>query len=165
MKGGFVMQDYSFVWNQYDMIRGMFLEGLSKTSEQEAEIVPAGFKNNIHWNIGHILLTQDYLLFGPAEMKCPPSYAALFSPGTKPADWQGDVPSIEELAAQLKEQHARVKEQLQTKLNDPLPKPFQLGDKGVMNTYGEMMVFTLFHEGMHIGTISALRKAIAHSNA
>ncbi|TGV29480.1 DinB family protein, partial [Mesorhizobium sp. M00.F.Ca.ET.186.01.1.1] len=46
------MQDYSFVWNQYDMIRGMFLEGLSKTSEQEAEIVPVGFKNNIHWNIG-----------------------------------------------------------------------------------------------------------------
>ncbi|TGU73097.1 DinB family protein, partial [Mesorhizobium sp. M00.F.Ca.ET.186.01.1.1] len=102
---------------------------------------------------------------GPGEMKCPPAYAALFSPGTKPADWQGDVPSMEELAAQLKEQHARVKEQLQTKLNDPLPKPFQLGDKGVMNTYGEMMVFTLFHEGMHIGTISALRKAIAHSNA
>lgn len=51
------MQDYSFVWNQYDLIRGLFLEDVTKTTEEEADIVPEGFKNNIRWNIGHILLT------------------------------------------------------------------------------------------------------------
>ncbi|MBG9565080.1 DinB family protein [Brevibacillus agri] len=159
------MQDYSFVWNQYDLIRGLFLEDVTKTTEEEADIVPEGFKNNIRWNIGHILLTQDYLLLGPAKMNCPPSYAAMFSPGTKPADWQGNIPSLETLAAQLKEQHARIKEQFQSRLNESLPKPFELGDKGVMHTYGEIMVFTLFHEGMHIGMISSLRKAIAVAKA
>lgn len=98
-------------------------------------------------------------------MNCPPSYAAMFSPGTKPADWQGNIPSLETLAAQLKEQHARIKEQFQSRLNESLPKPFELGDKGVMHTYGEIMVFTLFHEGMHIGMISSLRKAIAAAKA
>ncbi|KMZ40138.1 MULTISPECIES: DinB family protein [Bacillales] len=155
------MQDFSFVWNQFDLIRGMFLARLTEITEEEADVVPNGFQNNIRWNIGHILLTQDFLLFGPEGMKCPPHYAAMFAPGTKPADWQKEGPSLEAFAAELKEQHVRIKEEFHSRLNDPLPKPFELGDKGTMHTYGEMMVFTLFHEGMHIGCISSLRKAIA----
>lgn len=38
------MQDYSFVWNQYDLIRGLFLEGVTKTTEEEADIVPKDLK-------------------------------------------------------------------------------------------------------------------------
>lgn len=157
------MQDFSFVWNQYDMIRGMFLAGIAELSEEEVDIVPNGYKNNIRWNIGHILLIQDYMLFGPEGMKCPPYYGAMFAPGTSPADWKKDGPSLETFVAQLKEQHVRVKEELHSRLNEPLPKPFQLGDKGTIHTYGEMMIFTLFHEGMHIGYISSLKKGIALS--
>ncbi|MGN7470064.1 DinB family protein [Brevibacillus sp. SAFN-007a] len=164
-RGDIAMHNDSFVWNQYDLIRRLFLESVSKTTEEEADIVPTGFRNNIRWNVGHIFLTQGYLLFGPTGVECPQSYAALFSPGTKPADWQGDIPSLETLHAQLTEQHARIKERLQGRLNEPLPKPFELGDKGVMHTYGEMMVFTLFHEGMHFSAISSLRKAIAAAKA
>lgn len=158
------MQDQSFVWNQYELIRGITLATLVNTTEDAANIVPVGFSNNIRWNLGHILLSQDFLLFGPTGTPLPPSYGALFAPGTKPADWQGDIPTLETLAAQFKEQSARIKETLQSRLNESLPQPLSLGDKGTIHTYGEMLLFTLYHEGMHMGCISGLRKGIASAS-
>lgn len=155
------MQDQAFIWNQYDLIRGMTVAMLASIDEETADIIPENFNNNIRWNLGHILLCQDFLLFGPEGVQLPPAYGALFAPATKPANWQGDIPSLETLSAQLKEQSARIKEALQDRLNEPLPQPFQLGDKGTIYTYGEMLTFTLFHEGMHMGCISGLRKGIA----
>lgn len=159
------MQDNSFVWNQYDLVRGITLATLEHTSEEAANIIPEGFANNIRWNLGHILTCQYMLLYGPGCKHIPESYAAMFSPGTKPADWQGDIPSLETLAAQFKEQSARIKEKFDPLLHQSLPEPFKLGNKGTIHTFGEMLLFTLYHEGMHMGMISGLRKGIATAAA
>ncbi|QQE75863.1 DinB family protein [Brevibacillus composti] len=152
--------DYGFVWQQYELIRGLTLSGMQEISEAQADIVPEGFSNNLRWNLGHILLSQDALLYGPTGIKVPSSYGALFSPGTKPADWQGEVPSLETLSQQLQEQTARIKNDFADRLQEKLPTPFSLRGKAQIDTFGEMLLFTLYHEGMHSGIMSQLKKAV-----
>jgi hypothetical protein len=79
----------------------------------------------------------------------------LFARGTKPADWQGDVPAISVLSSQLKEQLTRLKEIPADKLNVKLKEPF-LGQE----TFGELVNFALFHENLHLGHIQAMKRVI-----
>ncbi|MBR8658086.1 MULTISPECIES: DinB family protein [Bacillales] len=154
------MHDYAFVWKQYDLVRGITLAVLKDLPTEQADIVPEGFSNNIRWNLGHILTVQESCMYGLEFTHLPASYKTLFGPGTKPADWQGEVPSLSTLAEQLEEQKERIKRTFRERLNQELPQPFVLRNTQ-MTTLGEMFVFSLFHEGMHISTINTLKKALA----
>jgi uncharacterized damage-inducible protein DinB len=156
-----LMHDYAFVWKQYDLVRGITLAVLKKVPAEQADIVPEGFANNIRWNLGHILTVQESCMYGLDFTHLPASYKTLFGPGTKPADWQGEVPSLSALAEQLEEQKERIKRTFGDRLHRELAEPFVLRSGAQMSTLGEMFVFSLFHEGMHIGTINALKKALA----
>ncbi|SFJ61414.1 DinB family protein [Brevibacillus centrosporus] len=153
------MSNSSYIWDSYDLVRNITLSALNTVSEEVADVIPEGFNNNIRWNFGHILVTQDLFMYGPSCPNLPANYAALFAPGTKPANWEGDVPSLATLAAQLEEQKARIKETFADRLDEKLSQPFQLGNKGTMNTIGELFTFSLFHEGMHMNALGALKKA------
>ena len=155
------MSNSSFVWDTYNLVRSLTLSALNSASEEAADIIPNGFHNNIRWNMGHILVTQDFFMYGPSCPHLPASYPALFAPGTKPANWEGDIPSLATLAAQLEEQKTRIQEEFAGRLDEKLPQPFQLGKKGTMNTVGELLTFSLFHEGMHMNTFSLLNKVIS----
>jgi hypothetical protein len=100
-------------------------------------------------------------MYGPSCPHLPSSYPALFAPGTNPVNWEGDIPSLATLAAQLEEQRARIKETFGERLDEKLPQPFQLGKKGTMNTIGELFAFSLFHEGMHANAFATLNKTIS----
>ncbi len=157
------MSNQSYIWDTYDLVRSLTLGALNHATEEVADIIPEGLSNNIRWNFGHILVTQDFFMYGPSCPHLPASYPALFAPGTKPANWEGDVPSLAALAAQLEEQKARIKETFADRLDEKLPQPFQLGNKGTMHTIGEMFAFTLFHEGMHMNAFATLNKIISAS--
>ncbi|MFD2371033.1 DinB family protein [Brevibacillus sp. GCM10020057] len=154
------MSNNTFIMDTYDLVRSLTLGALNNASEEIADVIPAGFNNNIRWNLGHILVTQDSFMYGPSCPHLPESYPALFKPGSKPADWTGDVPTLATLAAQLEEQKARIKEAFAGRLDEKLPQPFHLGNKGTMHTLGEMFAFSLFHEGMHANALGLLLKAV-----
>lgn len=159
------MQDYSFVWNHYDLARNITLSIVDAISEEAADVIPAGYNNNIRWNLGHILVSQDVFMYGPQCPHMPESYPALFNMGSKPADWQGDIPSLAVLTAQFREQSARIKEDFAHRLNEELPQPFPLGNTGTIYTFGEAFLFSIYHESMHVSAIKALRKAITAASA
>ncbi len=147
---------------QYEMIRGFTLTMINHFNEEIINIVPEGHNNNIVWNVGHILVAQDYLLYG-REMAAEivkPGYVEMFNQGTKPADWNGEVPSLATLATELKEQMSRIEKDFGHRWDEPLPKPFVLRPGTEMSTYGEVMMFTLYHEGWHVGYIQSLKRAI-----
>ncbi|KQL44092.1 hypothetical protein AN963_21930 [Brevibacillus choshinensis] len=155
------MSNSSYILDSYDLVRSLTLGALNSTSEEVADIIPAGLNNNIRWNLGHILVTQDFFMYGPSCPHLPANYLALFAAGTNPANWEGDVPSLATLAAQLEEQKARIKETFGDRFDEKLPQPFQLGKKGTMNTFGELFAFSLFHEGMHMNAFATLNKTIS----
>lgn len=146
-----------FLIAQFKMFRGGLHQFLASVSESTADQMPKGFNNTIRWNVGHVLTITDGF-FGLKML--PENYKELFWNGTKPADWVSDVPSLETLDAQLREQEARIEETLVNRLNEKLQEPIQFPNGFQMNTFGEVMAFSNVHEGIHMGYMKALKLAV-----
>lgn len=146
------------LFKQINLVRQATLKILESVTEEEADEQPEGFKNTIRWNLGHIYVVQNSLLvkFGGKTIETPSRYIELFAPGTKPADWQGEVPSLDELKQVLKEQPVQLKELLNGQLEDEAAQAFLS-----LPTVGEILNFTLYHEGVHTGTVKALKEKVA----
>ncbi|MDR7073123.1 DinB family protein [Fictibacillus barbaricus] len=131
------------------------MEGLT---EEDADFIPEGFKNNIRWNLGHIYLDQyDWLYHKTREDNpAPKQYREMFGYGTKPEDWKQSPPTLSELRNRLMEQVEHIKAEFGYRLDQELDEPTELG----MNSFAELLPRTFYHEGMHVGTILAIRKAI-----
>ncbi|MGM0804338.1 MAG: DinB family protein [Bacillota bacterium] len=131
------------------------VEGLT---EVEADFIPEGFNNNIRWNLGHIFLDQyDWLYHKIREDNpAPIHYRELFGYGTKPENLQQTPPTLQELRHRLMEQVQVIGEQFGHRLHQELDEPTELG----MNTFAEVLPRTFYHEGLHLGTILAIKRAI-----
>ena len=139
---------------QFGRTRAAIVKTLKGVSPEALDVVPEGFNNNIRWQLGHILVTAELFLFKGQE-KLSASYNTLFGPGSKPANWAGDVPSIATLLEQLNEQLARIQEVDTTTFEIKLEKPF-IGNE----TVGELAAMGAFHEAMHVGQIQALKQIV-----
>ena len=149
-----------------ELIKGQFArtrQVLSRTLEgvspELLDIVPEGFNNHIHWQIGHILIVGE-LFFFKGQEKLPANYNELFGNGSNPANWTGDVPSVETLLEQLNEQLARIQDIPNEVFNQKLPEPF-LGNESV----GELAAMGAFHEATHLGQIQSLKRLIETTQA
>lgn len=143
--------------NNMELTRSFFIKNVSTVDEGIVDVQPKGFNNNIHWHVGHVLTAAETLLFGfPKKSNhLPANYMELFSRGSKPADWKGDVPSISVLVSQLKDQLNRMKEIPEENLSVKMKEPF-MGQE----TFGELVNFVLFHENLHLGHIQAMKRVI-----
>lgn len=146
----------NFLMDHFLMFRGSLYLLLESTPEKIASEVPQGFNNNIRWHAGHILTVAD-AFFGLKSV--PKEYQTLFGPGSKPADGSGEVPSLEKLISQLKEQESQAKEKIVPKLQEALPTAFQIRDLEI-KTFGEVAAFNNAHEAMHISSIQAFKRMI-----
>ena len=144
------------IFQQMNFIRQITLYEMKHLLEDQADQMPQGFSNTIRWNLGHIYTFQNMLLsqYGGKNIELPDGYTELFAPKTKPVDWPSEVPTLAELKQLLEQQPAIIQEALAGHLNETALKPFKS-----ISTIGELLIFSMYHEGMHIGTIKALKKA------
>ncbi|WHY77963.1 DinB family protein [Neobacillus sp. WH10] len=150
------------LFKSFELTRSYFIKIVEALDEAILDVQPHGFNNTIHWHVGHVLTVAEQFMFGfpKKSTSLPANYMEIFATGTKPADWQGDVPSMQELSAQLKEQTKRIKEIPAESFNEKLKTPF-LGQE----TFGELANFAIFHESLHLGQIQAMKRVIEAANA
>jgi hypothetical protein len=141
----------------FKFTRGKFVNFVVDLEEGIAGVQPEGFNNTIHWHVGHVLTVAEQMMFGfpKKSTQLPANYMALFATGTSPADWEGDVPPVQELIAQLQEQLTRINEIPVESFNQRLKTPF-LGQE----TFGELANFAIFHESIHLGQMQAMKRVI-----
>ncbi|GIP40508.1 formate dehydrogenase [Paenibacillus sp. J31TS4] len=152
--------------NTAKTVRRMAIGRLQGVPEELFDVQPAPFNNTIRWNIGHMAVTLDQFLsrFLPFDSKLPESYAALFSSGTRPADWTIEPPSKEELLGYLSEQLENLGTIPAEALDKALPEPFLLGTMR-FDTVGEIFSFAFIHEAMHLTTAANLAKLASQPQA
>ncbi|WP_042347410.1 DinB family protein [Bacillus massiliigorillae] len=144
---------------QFQITRQMLLNFVQDVNGEVARIQPERFNNNIHWHIGHLLVTSEYFMFGypKKSSNIPVEYASLFSMGTSPAAWEGEVPSIQELSKCLKEQAVRINAIHEDFFEQRLPFKFPVDG---IETYSDLYALMLHHEAEHLGQMKAMKKAI-----
>lgn len=143
-----------YIKMQFTRTRMVLKQTLENITPEVYFTIPKGFNNNILWQVGHVLMTTDFLLFN-GKVTIPKSYQKLFGPGTKPADWPMDVPYLETLLQQIEEQLERIQSIDTNTFNEKLPKSI-FGNE----TKGELAAFAAFHEAMHVGQIQVMKRLI-----
>ncbi|HHY71990.1 MAG TPA: DinB family protein [Bacillus bacterium] len=140
---------------QFELTRTSIFKTIEQTASEKFNVKPQGYNNTIHWQLGHILVAAEQFLFGGLN-KLPEEYGALFSYGSSPSDWQGDVPTVANLVEQLKGQLQRIKEIPNERFQEKLPKRI-LGN----HTFDELASFAAYHESNHTGQIHAMSRFLA----
>lgn len=146
---------HEVLFNQLESYRSEILSVVDAVSIEDAEKIPAGFKNNIRWNLGHIYLDQ-YLWIQAVTKETtdvPENFNKWFGYGTSPANFTEETPSVTELKKLLRIQPAIIKETYGERLEEEFPQT-EMG----MHTIEQVLIRTIFHEGMHLQTILDLKK-------
>ncbi|WP_054703755.1 DinB family protein [Bacillus sp. JCM 19041] len=123
-------------------------------SEAYVDVIPAGFKNSIHWNYGHILVIAEHVLsHAPAfEKTVPKAFYHPFAKGSSPKQWTDQVPSIVELQKTSTAQQQAIRTLINAEGGSAPTTAFTLFNQ-TFQSVDELLSFIAFHEGMHYRTI------------
>lgn len=151
------------VFEQYDFYRDSSIELLDSIAyEEQADVIPDGYNNSLRWNLGHILVAQEGILyyFGMNQSgELSTKIQEAFKTGTSPKDWSDSPLTLLELRESLLEQKERIRKTFSGRLGEPAANVFEFRDKR-LKTLGDLFIFTLWHEGLHQGVINGMKRAI-----
>lgn len=147
----------TFLFGAFDKYRNRLLQLAEGCPEDLRNVVPAGFNNSIHWQIGHVLTVTDRIVYLLSEQSSllPANYVSFFGNGTRPAEWQEEPPAWDVILTQLKEQPAQMRESLHDKLEVPVKENMMRAA-----TIEQLINTSIMHEASHIGVISAMMKVL-----
>ncbi|MUK90356.1 DinB family protein [Ornithinibacillus sp. L9] len=145
------------IFKQFEQVRGWTIEVAKSVPEDIVHTRPKGFRNNILWQVGHILSSTEYFLFDlPYKLNhLPVDYLELFGTGTTPDNWNGREPIITQLITDLEKQLDYIKQISNTQLNETLTEP-----KHGFQTVEDCAGFSVLHEALHIGKIEEMKRII-----
>ena len=140
--------------------RKAILELIDGFTMDQMNKIPAGFNNNLVWNIAHLIVTQQLLCYKFSElpMKIETSLVEAYVKGTKPSLLVGENEF-----------------ELIKKLFIDLPEKFEIDYRNnifkkylhyttslnvELNDIESALAFVNFHEGIHLGVILSIRKLI-----
>ena len=146
---------------QFDVLRKsrlLTLKELDGLTLDQIHTIPQGFKNNIAWNIAHLVVTQQLLHYKLSGLNClcPDDLIEAHRKGTSPTKT-------------FTEQEFEEVKELLLGLPDTLEEDFEAGifknfveyptSTGiVLNSLESAIVFNNFHEGIHYGVIRSIKK-------
>lgn len=140
--------------------RKMLSQFLKGYNLGQLNTIPEGHNNNLIWNIAHIIVVQQMLVYklSGLPMKISDTLVEKYKKGTKPEQdaTQAEVVEINNLLMETIDQ-------TEIDLNNNIFVNFQeypTSTGFVLKSVKDAMVFNSFHEGIHIGAILSLRKFI-----
>ena len=134
---------------------------VKRVEDSKWDIQPKGFNNNIRWLAGHIFVTVEVFVQQHITSYEPvyPDWVPLFLEGTSPNEWEGEVPSGEEILKALRAQFEWIIPILEDNLENKAKEPLVIGDNIMsIDTVDGIVQFLSWHEGNHAGGIDALNK-------
>lgn len=138
--------------------RQHFSSMLENFSNEKLNKIPTGFGNNIIWNIGHVLVTQQLLNYTLSGVK-PRLSDELIEKYRKGA--KGNVQANEEEVALIKKLLIEMPNQLEKDYENDFFgefKQYPTSFKFTLNSIEDAIIFNNVHEGIHFGIIMSMKK-------
>ncbi|WP_139957072.1 DinB family protein [Flavicella sediminum] len=140
--------------------RALMLKLIDGLTIEQLNNIPKGFKNNIAWNIGHLVVTQQLLCYKLSGLPCAISEEMInaYRKGAAPEK----VITAEEFD-EIKALFVSLPVQFEKDYEAGIFKDYNEYTTSVDVTLSDIVSatgFNTFHEGIHLGVILALRKLV-----
>ncbi len=136
--------------------RTYIIDVINKLSDKQLLRIPEGYKNNVLWNLGHILITQQSLHYflSRLEMYISKEMMQTFRTGTSPSDWQTKPDIIE-----IKDLFLELPDKLAEDYRNGIFKDYRRIKTSIgvsIENFEEAVAFNHFHEGAHTGIMMGI---------
>ena len=140
--------------------RNMVSKILENHSLEQLNKIPEGFSNNLIWNITHIVVTQQLLVYKLSGLPTMVSDEIIekYKKGTKP-EQTATQEEVDEIKSLLFATIKKTKEDYENGIFKNFQE-YPTSTGFILNTVEDAMAFNNFHEGLHIGILMSLRKFV-----
>ncbi len=144
----------------FQACRNNILKLINPYSEKELNAIPKNYKNNLIWNAGHCLVTQQLLVYylSGNKMQIPMEWVDLFKKGTRPES-ELDSDMMAAIRTQLKVSSEKLEEDYTQNLFTEY-KPYMTSFGFALNTIEDAIAFNNLHESLHLGYMMALKNEL-----
>ncbi len=140
--------------------RKLHLEFLDRYTIEQLNKIPQGFSNNLIWNIGHIIVAQQSLVYrlSGLPMLVTDAMFEKYKPGSRPAGT-----TTEEEVAELRALLFSLVEQTEADYTAGKFVSFTERMTGTgfhLGNHRDALEFNNYHEGLHLGFMMNIRKFV-----
>jgi hypothetical protein len=141
-------------------IRTFLLEGIKDLNATQLNKIPAGFNNNIIWNLGHMIAAQQGICYrrAGATPLITDEFWERFRTGSKP-EGTVEAPEIENIKKLFLSSIDQLAIDCETPVFDSYTAWNTRYSVEIANIK-DAISFLPFHEGLHLGTILAMKKLV-----
>ena len=134
---------------------------LENNSLEDLNKIPKGFNNNIIWNIAHVIVTQQILVYKLSGLPIMMSdtFVEKYRKGSKP-EAPVTLSEVEEIKGLLFPTIQKTQEDYFNEVFQNYHEYTVVTTGNTLKNVEDALQFNLFHEGLHIGYIMALLRAI-----
>lgn len=142
---------------QFRISYSMLSDVVKDIDEKQADFQLELAKNNIKWQLGHVIVANESFVFGTTEEGniLGEKLGKLFSPGTSPQDFTGVEPTFQELKGILNQQLERILNTLDEQMDKSRKAPI-----ANMDTFAETISFGILHTNYHTGQIKLMKSML-----
>ncbi len=134
-----------------------FLQGYTL---EQLNAIPEGFSNNLIWNIGHIVVVQQLLVYNLSGLPMMVSEEMItkYKKGTKPQH-NATQAEVDEIQSLLFETINQTKADLDNKIFKNYNE-YPTSTGFVLKNAEDAIAFNVYHEALHIGIMMSIKKFI-----
>jgi len=150
------MQEFTLIRN----IRSRFLKELEEHSLEELNFIPSSHRNNILWNIGHSVVTQELLCYSLSGFHCnmDKELLKLYKIGTAP-DGKATQKDVDVVKHWLVESVDLLEKDYNAGRFQEF-KEYTVGFGTHLTCVEDAIRFNPIHEGLHYGYLLAIKKLL-----
>ena len=144
----------------WETSRGLYQSFLDNYSLEQLNTIPEGMSNNLIWNIGHVIVSQQKLVYtlSGLPMHISDPLFEKYQNGSRPNGkaTQDEVHEIKKLLLEIVE---KTKADFESGIFKEFH-PYQTKTGFYLGTLKEAMEFNNYHEGIHLGIMMSIKKHI-----
>ena len=144
----------------WETSRNIYLKFFDNYTLEQLNTIPAGMSNNLIWNLGHVVVSQQKLVYALSglPMLIPDSLFEKYQNGSRP-DGKTTQAEVDEIKKLLSEMVEKTKADFEAGIFKEFH-PYQTKTGFHLGTWKEAMEFNNYHEGIHLGIMMSIKKHI-----
>ena len=155
----YTLMDYSF--NLCQQNRNLLERFIKSHTLEQLNTIPEGFSNNLIWNIGHSIATQQLLTYGLSGLTpaVDMEFVNLYKKGTKPEQAVSQE-EVDHMHTLLFTSLTKLQEDYESGLFKEFTEYTLSTTGGTLSKVEQAIEFNNFHEGLHLGCCIQLSRLV-----